>query len=478
MSAEFSITKRLIITTTVVASLLVIISTVWTFYETRHEINEIYDARLGQSAKILALSMKHLLNEPFPDQTKIYADWYSGIQIQAAGRDDTPTQYGHAYEQNLMFQVFDEKGSLLLRSPGAPVSLFVHSTAQGYIDFDMAEEAWRSFLIAVPVLSGDSTSAYLLVAEKRSVRDELMDDIALSTVVPQLVLIPLLALVIVILSNKFLRPIRELKQAVAQRSINKLDSISVPNPTVELNPLIAQLNALFSELDKAWQREKRFTHTAAHELKTPLAVLRLNTENALNSRNKDELHADLQQVLAGIERSDRLIQQLLMLSRIESRHDIQFEPFDLITCLQDAISGLAPFALKQQQTLSLNGPDKMVIKGNPTLLLSLFSNLIDNAVRYSGAGSVISVNVTETDSLPERSWVKVQVTDSGVSIPPSIHHKIFEKFFRAHSEQGDGAGLGMSVVLDIVNFHDGQLQLLQPDYPQGNTFEVCLPKGC
>lgn len=466
-----SIKKRLITLTVAAATVLIAISWSLIFAESKHEIDEIFDARLGQSAKLLALSAPQLLKMPAEQMDQFYEDWYRGISNHASFSDDDPTPFGHPYEQKLMFQLFDTRGKVLLRSPGAPSHPLSATDNIGYHPITFDDQLWRSFQIRLPFNDTNQDAAFLVVAEKQAIRDELIDEIAFSTGIPQLLLIPCLALAIILLVNYVMLPVGELQQALSQRTINKLHAIRVSQPTVELKPLIDQLNYLLSELDKAWVREKRFTHTAAHELKTPLAVLRLNAENALSSDNPADLQSDLSHILKGIDRTDRLIQQLLMLARVESGNTFSFSHLDLMECLREVIASLAPLALKQEQNLSLDGPPSLTIEANLPLLHSLFSNLIDNATRYAGEHADINISVQTSD--PDH--VLIRVCDSGQPIPDAIRERMFEKFFRANTERGDGAGLGMSIIRDIAELHGGTISLEPQSSTGKNCFQVTLP---
>ncbi|MDO6705069.1 ATP-binding protein [Photobacterium sp. 1_MG-2023] len=464
-----SIKKRLIILTVAASALLIAISWSLIFAEAKHEIHEIYDARLSQSAKLLALSAPQLLQMPSKELERFYDAWYLSISSYAGQNDDVPTPYGHPYEQKLMFQFFNDSGEVLLRSTGAPATPLTTANQLGYHPITFKEQHWRSFLILVPEPANQHI--YLVVAEHQDVRNELINEIALSTGIPQLLLVPCFAIAIILLVYYVMKPVGELQQALSKRTVHKLHAIHVTQPTVELSPLINQLNFLLHELDKAWAREKRFTHTAAHELKTPLAVLRLNAENALASDNPEDLHSDLAQILKGIERTDRLIQQLLMLTKVEGNQSFQYTRIDLMACLRESIASLAPLALKQQQTLSLDGPEQFPLDANDILLTSLFSNLIDNAIRYAGDGADITVQVTASN----HDSVSIRVCDTGPAIPDAIRERIFEKFFRANTERGDGAGLGMSIIRDIAQIHGGEIQLEGNQSSPMNCFRVTLP---
>ncbi len=466
-----SIKKRLILSSISITTLLILLSWIFIVNETRHEIKEVYDARLGQSAKILALTMPSILASPAVQREKLYEYWLKAIQEQSENHE-SETAFGHPYEQNLIFQ-FYQNGKVVLKSPTAPDTVLGNTDSSGFGEFTFNNELWRFFQLQIP--DKNEQHLYVLVAEKQSIREEIIIEIALSTSLPQLLLIPALAFMILLLVNKFLRPMTELRTAVALRSVDKLEPIVMQRSTVELQPLVNQLNYLLDQLNNAWEREKRFTRTAAHELKTPLAILRLNAENALNTDNIEEQRSDLNKIIIGIDRTDRLIQQLLMHSRIEAQHTVVLTPLNITSTLREVIAQLTPLALQQQQDISLAAIEKCMVNGDKILLSILFTNLIDNAIRYSGANSTISIKMQIEQHSEQEKRLQIYISDNGAKIHDNIRERIFEKFFRAHSERGDGAGLGMSIASDIARHHNGTVKLLPYDEMNANVFVVSLP---
>lgn len=437
------------------------------YSEARHEINEVYDARLGQSAKTLALSVMSWGDQPPDNFTQSYTHWLNAITANAKD-DDTTTPFGHPYEDNLFFQ-YRVNDALVAKSPNAPAQWIATSDNPGFDMVTAAGEQWRTFLLVFTL--PDKRQASLLVAEKEAIRQELMTEVSLTIGLPQLLLIPLLAVIVVVLVSRAFRPLGELKETIAARSVDNLDHIHVSQPTVELSPLVKQINYLFSQLNNAWVREKRLVSTAAHELKTPLAVLRLNAENALSATTEAERDNDLTNILTGIDRTDRVIQQLLMLSRVEQQKNTEVTQVDIVPLLREQIAALAPMALTQQQSIELEGQESLWVKGHPVMLSVLFTNLIDNAIRYAGKGASISVITSHS-----ANTVVVEVIDSGDAISDEIKSRIFDKFFRGHTEKGDGAGLGMSIVKDIVEQHHASIMIQSPYFSDyGNGFTVTFP---
>jgi two-component system sensor histidine kinase QseC len=450
------------------ATVLILISLYFSFSSSRHEIEEVYDARLGQSAKMVLLSMS--INADI-DQLKrsqqLFDQWMQRLDLLALDGDDA-VDIGHPYEQNLMFQFYRD-GKLIWGSDDEVGELPHDPSYSGFGFVTLHDQQWRYFQLTFPK-GYHSSAEYILVAEKQSIRDEIIDDIALSTALPQLVLIPFLAVLIILLIGKYFRPISDLQRAIEQRSANKLDKIYVKNPTMELSPLVNALNELLHQLDQTWQREKRFTRMAAHELKTPLTILRLNAENALLSENKQQLKTDVDNILRGIERTDRLIHQLLMLAKVGSVNTIKHLPLNLSQLLKNEIAELVPLALKKQQELGFSGDD-IEIYGDQLLLQVLFSNLIDNAIRYSGNGSQIDVEVNDY-----KAYIDIKIQDNGSAIAPETREKIFDNFYRGNNVIGDGAGLGMSITHDIADLHNGNVELL-PREQDCNTFLVRFKKS-
>ncbi|MEH0371582.1 sensor histidine kinase [Vibrio mimicus] len=439
-----------------------LISLYFSYTNAKHEVAEVYDARLGQSAKLLlmatSVSGKALAAQ---DQRKHFDQWMDNIQRLSKSNDDVATLFGHPYEQYFLFQFYRD-GKLLLSSDVHLPPLSSDKQAMGFFDINLNGERWRYFQLSQPEGYNDE---YVLVAEKQSIRDEAVNEIASSTALPQLVLIFCLIVVLIVLIERSFQPIQSLQSAIAIRSVHKLDRIYVEEPTVELSPLVETLNQLLSELEQAWEREKRFTRMAAHELKTPLTVLRLNAENALRSTNPEQLKHDLDRILKGIERTDRLIHQLLMLAKVESTQTLAKQPVDLAHVIKQVIGDLAPIAFKQDQQLSFSGESPR-LWGDELLLGILFKNLLDNAIRYSGHASQIEVQLSYHDD-----EIEVQVSDTGVPIDELTREKMFENFYRANSQKGDGAGLGMSICRDIAALHGGQVMLL-PRTNDRNTLVV------
>jgi len=461
----YSLKRQLTISVGLLVSVLLIISLFLSFLSAKSEVTEVYDARLGQSAKLMLLVLSTEENTLSNDKS-VFDQWMKNIALLSNNDDDNATTFGHPYEQNLVFQFY--RNNQLLWSSLPQLKAFSSSYQNnGYADIEKDDVQWRTFQLSFPQTSYQNE--FVVVAERQEIRQEIINEIALSASITQLLLLPTLLLVLFWLINKYFKPINELRSAITQRNVHHLDRIHVTDNSSELAPLVSALNSLLSELEFAWQREKRFTRSAAHELKTPLTILRLNVENALETDDPGQLRSDLHNILQGIDRTNRVIHQLLTLAKVDSLSQHALDTVRIPLLLKTVIADLAPLALKQNQDISLSSLNAELL-GDEVLLEVLMRNLIDNAIRYSGEGSEIQIAVTQTSNA-----ITVSISDSGPDIPKPTRDNLFEQFFRGNSEKGDGAGLGMSICKDIAILHQATIELM-PRKNEMNTFVVSFPK--
>ncbi|MDA9557432.1 ATP-binding protein [Vibrio sp.] len=439
---------------------LILISLVFSYFSARHEIDEVYDARLGQAAKLLMMVVSH-------DATSIqdlgsqadFQTWITKLNDpEMYGDDEEESNHGHPYEKKFAYQYY-KNNQLVWSSNQSLTSLDITQTESGFSTILQNGIDWRAFLFPT------SDDDFILVAEQLEVRREAIKEIGFSTAVPQFILIPFLVWALILAVNRSFTPLTNLNDALSVRNEANLDPIQLEEKSTELDPLVNTLNSLLHQLDEAWEREKRFTKMAAHELKTPLTILKLNAENALKTQDNEQRNQDLSNIVSGIDRTDRMLSQLLVLAKIETLRDIECKDIELESLLQETIAHLVPMALKQNQSIELRAKP-IALKGDSTLLGILFKNLIDNAIRYSGVGADIVVEVAELNH-----GLVINVHDSGQDISEEIRERLFEHFYRGHSDKGNGTGLGMSITRHIATLHKAHIQLLPRSHNQ-NTFSV------
>ncbi|MEZ6992832.1 MULTISPECIES: ATP-binding protein [Aeromonas] len=443
------------------------------YLEASHEMEELFDARLAQSARITNQLLGRYLeqNGELPANGTIYQEWEQSNpepwqkdkSFNLRGEDRELTPFGHEFERNLYFQLLSEQGGILLRSPSAP-SQPLGTLAPGFNSVTKDNHEWRTF-----TLYNQDAQTWLIVAERDDERSELASKMATLTMLPLLITLPFLLGLLWWLISRGLAPLRQLAQAIGERHPANLSPLNLKIRAQELTPLTNEINRLMHALADTIEREKQFTNEAAHELRTPLAVLRIHSENALAAEDAESRQHSLQKMLLALDRSDRLLRQLLTQARIDNQQGLELSELNLNQLLQGTLATLAPIALKKDQQLSLEGTEQLTVMGQATLLELMFSNLIDNALRYTQAQGEIVVEACQ-----EGHRVRVDIRDNGPGIPTAALSRLCERFFRVNPQQGDGVGLGMAIVSRIAQLHGADLDI--HNRPQGGLeVSVLLP---
>ncbi|BAO80788.1 signal transduction histidine kinase [Serpentinimonas raichei] len=312
------------------------------------------------------------------------------------------------------------------------------------------------------------------VARSKTTRQQLVERILVDMLLPLSTLMVLMSLIVWFGIQAGLAPIRRLTQQVEGRAASKLDPIELDGAPLELHALAQALNTLLADARQHLEQQRRYIGDAAHQLRTPLAGLKAQTELALQQLETSE-RAELRQRLAKVHesaaRSAHLVNQLLSLARSEPGAPLpQMQRTDLLALLQTVVAEWVPKALRAQIDLGWEHRDGAAawVWAEPTLLREVLSNLIDNAILYAGRGAEITVGL-DSASEPLQIWVR----DNGPGIAPELRERAFERFFRG-TQQGNGCGLGLAIVRDIVQRHGGEVALRHPS-EGGLEVRISLP---
>jgi len=418
--------------------------------ESREEINQLFDAQLAQSAQVLLGTTRHELHE----------------RIEHAD-DEMPAS--HEYEQKLAFQIWD-KSDLLIRSAAAPATALAANKA-GYSNTIVSGEPWRV------LTKWDVHGEFMIqVAEPIAGRELLARHITLKMLLPMLIALPVLALLIWFGVGAGLQPLKRLKQEVKQRTANRLEPLAMAGVPEEVAPLAQALNDLFVRLQQAFDGERRFTADAAHELRTPLAALKIQAQVALRSTDETERQLALENVLRGVDRATRLVTQLLTLARVDPETAaIDFKPIELHSLAASVMADLEPLAHAKHIEMTLedhhNHHLPCKVMGDDAQLALLLRNLLDNAIRYTPAGGRVSVAVKNTDG------IALEIRDTGPGIAENEREQVQQRFYRITSSGEEGSGLGLSIVRRIAELHGAKLILSDNDVGQGLLARVVWPLG-
>lgn len=319
----------------------------------------------------------------------------------------------------------------------------------------------------------DGVPFLTVVAQTNEMRATLQQEILTGMLTPQLIVLPLAALLAGLGLTHGLEPLNLLQERIRARRANDMSPLEIDLAPAEIVPLLEAMNNLLTRLAASSETQRRFVANAAHQLKTPLAGMRTQAELALREHSPEKTNASLEQLVRGSERATRLVNQLLALARAESADSPTYPTADTIE-LNDLTEkqtlDWVDTALKKDLDLGFEpAPTPMNIVGNPVMLAELLNNLIDNALLYTPPGGWVTVRVGG-DALS--SYVEVE--DSGPGISPEDQERVFDRFFRVLGTNTDGSGLGLSIVKEIAEQHHASVQFMPPGQRKGMPGGVCL----
>lgn len=404
-----------------------------TWHGVREELDEIFDYNLRQ----LALSMRDMAYGvatalPLPDPEFDFV-----IQVwNAAG---ARLYYAHRHA--------DPPG------PAGP----------GFSTANTSEGRWRVFAIVADGL-------LVQVAHPLAVRERLATEAALRTLLPYLLLLPLLAIVVGWLVGRGLAPLRRVTRAVAARRADSLEPVALADVPDEIQPLVEALNGLLARLATALQAQRDFTADAAHELRSPLTALSLQVQLLERAHDAAGRAAALVELRGGIARAVHLVDQLLKLARLGPEVGSATEPIRLADLAARVLAEHAPLATAKAIDLGLGEVDPALsVRGDPAALRLLLSNLVGNAVRYTPDGGRVDVSV-----LAEGPQALLVVSDTGPGIPADERGRVFDRFYRRPGETAEGSGLGLAIVRAVAERHGIDVRLGDAD-GGGLRVEVRFP---
>lgn len=336
-----SLTRTLTLLVTSTVLLVALIAAAWSYIESNHELEELFDAELAQSTRIVQGLVRHLadtqsmeqLPETLRETLELPPADDMGIDYEADYDEILPGGAGHKYEKKLAFEVWTPDRQPLLDTLKADDT---EGLVAGYSWAESSGHRWRVFTLQDP-----ATGFWIRTAQREDIREELSQELALGNVLPLLIALPLLLIAASAAIQLGFRPLRRLERPIrhmAPENIHPLDDRQAPK---EVAGLVQAVNSLLKRLNQALDRERRFSADAAHELRTPLTALRLNLERACQ---KDP--EQFSELIRSVDRMVHLVEQMLLLSRIDAGSGFNHAPHDLSVIVEQSIADITPLALK------------------------------------------------------------------------------------------------------------------------------------
>ncbi len=373
-------------------------------------------------------------------------------------------QQKHVDLDNMAFQIW-QHDQLLQHSSNTP-TLAIAALTTGFDENNFNGQRWRSYVWQEP-----SSERWLIVAEPLSKRVELAEEVALSSLTPMVLATPILALLIALTITRGLAPLKQLSRLLQSKQGNDFTPIQLHNSPNELSNVVTTLNRLMTKLDTAFQREKRFSSDAAHELRTPISVLQVEIHNL--EQQHPELKVEISRLDMGVQRMSHVVEQILLLNRTHPDHfKASFQSLELSVLTQSAIAHCYDSIDQKQQIIELIS-EPATIQGDTFAITTLLNNLISNASKYTpDQGSiVVTIHVTNDHAL-------LMIEDSGPGIKASEYERVLDRFYRSGGDQHTsgiiGCGLGMAIVKQVVDLHAATIQLSRSEQFGGLKVTVCF----
>ncbi|ENW85060.1 ATP-binding protein [Acinetobacter guillouiae] len=428
---SYSLTRRLSLI------LLAITTSVWVgslgciYWGMQRAANNIFDKSLAETAHALLSTTSSTLEGRVPDHTVI------------------EKAQGEHYNQ-IIFQIWHKNGNLIYRSVGVDTHPFVQQAKFGWIKIH--NQTYRSYSI------WDNThTIQVQIAQVWTIRQDIQSDMLLFLIVVSGFFLPLLSWLIIRTIRSHLATVFSISQNLEKQSIEHLKPI---NPIVpkEIEPLVNSLNTLLSEIAESMQREKRFTSNAAHELRTPLAAIRMHAQVLLSARSTEEARESAQDIMIGIDKASRMITQLLTLARIEHLDERSEVSVDLCIIIQKTLTLMDFKIVKENIDIQLDlKPAPILAKAEH--LEIILRNIIENAIIYRSQNGISIIKIT-CGCIENRTFF--QVEDNGIGVEEEKMPYILQRFYRANQNSSViGSGLGLSIVKQMVDLYHGKIEVSQ-----------------
>ncbi|MEO8279208.1 MAG: ATP-binding protein [Ideonella sp.] len=424
-----SLQRRLLLYLLICAPLVWAVALYASVGRARHEVNELFDAELIR----LARQIQATLSPGFPsiDQS-----------LPTTPRPGSLSDKDDADVRDLAVAVWDRGGRLVLFDREG-IQLPYLPERRGFVDENVDGSPWRAFYLQ------SADGRWLVASGQRNFeRDELVYGLTVSQIVPWLLVLPILLAVMTWAVRRALAPMAALAEDLSKRPAGDLQPLAQTLAPVELRPLLGAMNGLFERITQMLVRERRFTADAAHELRTPLAVLQAQWDVLQRTTDPGERATAEANMSRGLDRMGRLVTQMLALARVESGTTPAYEQVSWTAIVEQAMSDCLALAERRDIELACDWPPAgvppMPLLGNDNLLTVLLRNLLDNAVRYAPIGSTVTLRISKDT---------IEVENDGSPLSEQQLTRLGERFYRPDGQREGGSGLGVSIVRRIAELH-------------------------
>lgn len=471
-SRRRSLSQRLLVWLLLPIMALTAVLAVATYFAVLKFTNIAYDRALEDSALTLAAQIHS-------DSDQIIID------LPPAARKMLEfDEVDHVYFSVIDSQQHSLAGNALIPRASGRVQTALHSTRFYNTRMDQHRVRVAEYVEADQRNNAGPQSRIIFrVAETEVKRHQMAREVFAFMFIPELLFVMACAALVWIGIRRGLAPLIAVRDAISNRSHRDLSPLDESSGPTEVHEQIHAINALMTRLDAVLDRQRRFTADAAHQLRTPVAAIKAQTELALRQARQqaqsDELAPLLNPILHSANRLARLVNQLLSLSRSEPNAEqvLKLQPTVLIDVVEDVVASHVPSALAKSIDIRLSCAAELPpLMADSHLLSEMIANIIDNAIRYTPVGGRIQVTLGMQSSSQSR-YLLLSIRDSGGGIPYPLHERVFERFYRVAGTTSDGSGLGLPIAREIAHLHGGDIHLSGPasSADSGLTVTIVLP---
>lgn len=420
----------------------------WIYWSTQARVEQVLDARLREAAR--------MVDSLITDNRIEIATAASAIEGL-----DVETMTDEPYSHQLSCQIWSLAGTLVGRSEAAPRERLA-SSDDGFSQTMIEGETWRVYT----VLNADR-GVQVMVGDNLQVRRSLVNDVMTGTLLPMTLVLPIAGLLIWLSVQRGMRPLDQMAELLGQRHADDLRRVDLPDAPGELRPALDAINGLFGRVAGTREREKSFTAFAAHELKTPLAGLKTQAQIALASDDPGIRRHALEQIAGGVDRSSRLVRQLLDLAAADAREGRETtSAADPAAIVRDSVQSVESLAARRGVAIDVQGVHDGHVACDRALATTALRNIVENGVLHSPAGGMVQIAISSSGQ-----EVRFEVMDRGPGMSDDDLAHARERFYRGASLDGAGSGLGLTIVDTIMRRVGGRLTLANQE---GGGFHATL----
>ena len=449
-----------------VLSALLLVDAWYSYRDALGAANQAYD-------RSLSASLKGIAERIYATESEVVVDIpYSALELFEAGSSDR-VFYSVAYDGGEPITGYEELPLPPKLQPNVAVFYDGIYRGQALRLGAMLKPLYRTeFPRPVVVILGETTNS----------RHEVVQSLFFGEIGRKALLVVVALAVALLATRRAFKPIERLGGAIRSRLDDDLTPFAVDEVPREVAPLVYAINLHMGRINKMVEARRRFIADAAHQLRTPLAVLNTQAEYALRQHDEGTMRPAVEAFHRSLGGAIRLTNQLLSLSRAEPVNGLAMapQPVDLAALARDMVVDLLPLAARKHIDLGVDGAAEAegataTVSGQAVLLRELIANLIDNAIRYTPEGGLVTVGVARAADQTGAAGVILTVTDNGPGIPPAERERVFLRFFRLDGSEHQGSGLGLSIVREIVLGHAGEITLGDGADGRGLRVTVRLP---